>query len=146
MSPAVVPRMEIVYSIVRKIQCRSPTDDLDDLDVNTAVWDIFMNVTLQAAVHLGQAYMENLRFTKNQLLKSVKQLFQVTEEPTKDQKEISNVTTIGCKELTWRSTSQLCDKACEITNAKPVSSQCLSHKLSCTLCNAQDPSQSDLGN
>ena len=35
-----------------------------------------------------------------------------------DQKEIDNLTTIGCKHLTWRSTSFLCDKAFEITNAK----------------------------
>ena len=63
MSPAVVPHLCKVYSIVRKIYRRSPTDDLNDL------WSIFTNVTLQAAVHLGRDYMENLRFTKNQLLK-----------------------------------------------------------------------------
>ena len=80
MSPAIVPHMEKVYSIVRKIYGRNPTDDLNDLDVNTAVWCTFMNVTLQAAVLLGRDYMETLQFTKNQLLKSVKQLFQVTEK------------------------------------------------------------------
>ena len=52
-----------------------------------------MNVTLQTAVPLGQDYMENLRFTKNQLLKSVKQLFQVTERLIKDQREIRGLTT-----------------------------------------------------
>ena len=49
-----------------------PTDDLIDLDVNTALWGKFMSVTLQAPVHLGQDYAENLRSTKNQPLKSVK--------------------------------------------------------------------------
>ena len=78
MSSAIVPRMEKVYSIFRKIYDRSHTDNLNDLDVNIAIWDIFMNTTLQAAVH-GQDYMENLRLTKNQLLKSVEQLFQVTD-------------------------------------------------------------------
>ena len=67
MSPTVAPRME-KYSIVRKIYGRSPTNDLDDLDVNTTVWCTFMNVTLHAAVHLGQDYLENLQCTKNQLL------------------------------------------------------------------------------
>ena len=38
MSLAVVPHMEKVHSIVTKIYGRSPTDDLDDLDVNTAIW------------------------------------------------------------------------------------------------------------
>ena len=35
---------------------------------------IFMSVTLQAAVHLGKDYTENLRSTKNQPLKSAKQV------------------------------------------------------------------------
>ena len=72
MSPAAVSHMEKVYSIVRQIYGRSPTDDLNDLNVNTAICGIFLNVTIQAAVHLGQDYMENLRLTKNYLLKSVK--------------------------------------------------------------------------
>ena len=63
--------MEKVFSIVRQTYGRSPTDDLNDLDVNTVVWCIFMSVTLQAAVHLGQDYSGNLRSTKNQPLKSV---------------------------------------------------------------------------
>ena len=120
MSPAAVPRMEKAVSIVRQIYGRSPTDDLNDLDDNNAFWSIFMNVTLQAAVHLGRDFLENLRFTKNQLLKSAKQLFQVTEKLIKDQTEISGLTTIDCKEPPWRSTTLLCDKANEITNAKPT--------------------------
>ena len=110
--------MEKVYSIVRQVYGRSPNDDFNNLDVNTVVWVLFMNTTLQAAVHLGRDNMENLRLTKNQLLKSVKQLFQVTEKLIKDQTEISGLTTIHCKELTWRSTTLLCDKPIEITNAK----------------------------
>ena len=107
---------EKVYSIVRQVYGRSPTDDLNDLLENNAIWGIFMNVTLQAAVHLGRDYMENLRFTKNQLLKS--RLFQVTEKLIKDQTEISGLTTIDYKEPTWKSTTLQCDKAIEITNAK----------------------------
>ena len=117
-SPAVVPHMEKVYSIVRQIYGRSPMDDLIDLDVNIATWYIFMDVTLQAAVHLGRYSVENLRFTKNQFLKSVKQLFQVTEMLIQDQTEISGLTTIDYEHPTWRSTALLCDKAVEITNAK----------------------------
>ena len=33
------------------------TDDLNDLGVNTAMWCIFMSVTLQAAVHLGRDFL-----------------------------------------------------------------------------------------
>ena len=46
--------MDRVYSIVRKTYDRKPTDEMEDLDVNPAVWGVFMNITLQAAVHLGQ--------------------------------------------------------------------------------------------
>ena len=52
-SPDCVPHMEKVFSIVRKIYDRKPTDDMKYLDVNTAIWSTFMSVTLQAAVHLG---------------------------------------------------------------------------------------------
>ena len=51
MYPAVVPHIDEVYSIVRKIYGRSPTGNLNDIDVNTAVWEKFLSVTLQAAVH-----------------------------------------------------------------------------------------------
>ena len=53
-SPHYVHHMEKVFSIKRKIYERKPTDDSNDLDVNTAMWCIFMSVTLQAAVHLGR--------------------------------------------------------------------------------------------
>ena len=45
---------------------RRPTDQMKDLDVNTAMWGIFMSVTLQGAVHLGKDNTENLRSVKNQ--------------------------------------------------------------------------------
>ena len=41
---------EKVYSIVRKFYGLSPTEELNDFDVNTVVRSIFMNVTHQAAV------------------------------------------------------------------------------------------------
>ena len=110
--------MKKVYSIVRQNYGRSPTDDLNDLDVTNAIWSIFLNVTVQAAVHLGQDYMENLRFAKNQLLKSLKELFRVTEKLIKDQRAITGLTTIEYKQATWRSTTLSCDKAVEIANAK----------------------------
>ena len=42
----------------------------------------------------------------------------VTEKLIKDQREITGLTTIDYKQPTWRSTTLLCDKAVEITNAK----------------------------
>ena len=46
--------MEKVFSVIRRIYDRKPTDDLKDLGVNPAIWSTFMSVTLQAAVHIGR--------------------------------------------------------------------------------------------
>ena len=102
--------MEKVFLIVRQTYGRSPTDDLNDLDVSTAVWGIFVSVTLLAAVHLGQGFSENLQSTKNQPLKSVRQPFQTTEKLIKDQAEITGLSTIE--------TSLLCGRAVNIANSK----------------------------
>ena len=107
-----------VFSIVRQIYGRSPTDDLNDLDENNAFWCVFMNVTLQAANQLGRVYVENLRFTKNKLLKSVQESFQMTEKLITVKEEISGLSTIDYKDHTWRWTTLLGDQAIEITNAK----------------------------
>ena len=39
-SPYNVGHMEKVFSVIRKTYDRKPTDDLKDLDVNTAIWFI----------------------------------------------------------------------------------------------------------
>ena len=35
---------------------------MKNLDVNAAIWCIFLSVTLQAAVHLGKDFLENSTF------------------------------------------------------------------------------------
>ena len=59
-SPDCVPHTEKVFSIVRQTYGRSPVGDLNDFDLNTAIWGIFVSVALQAAAHLGQDFTENL--------------------------------------------------------------------------------------
>ena len=80
--------MDTVFSIVRKIYDREPTVNMDDLDVNT---------TLHSAGHLGPVHAENLRFAKNHLWKSLKQLSKETEELIKNQTGINGVTMIDNK-------------------------------------------------
>ena len=55
---------------------------------------VLMSVTHQAAVHLGQDYTDNLRSTKNQPLKSVKQWSQTTERLVEDKVETTGLSTI----------------------------------------------------
>ena len=117
-SPATIHHTEAVCSIVREIYGREHDDPLDDLDVNMAIWNIFLNATLRAAVHLGQDYEANLRYVKNHLWKSVRQLFNENEKLIREQTEITGVSTINFKELTWMLTSFLCSRAYRITNAK----------------------------
>ena len=83
-----------------------------------AIWGILLNSTLRAAVHLGQDYEANLRYVKNHLWNSVGQLFNETGKLISEQKEISGVNTFKFKDSTWMSTSLLCSKAYQITNAK----------------------------
>ena len=98
-SPATVPRTDAVFSIVRKNFEREPADPMEDLDVNAAVWGIFPNTTLQAAVHLGQDHEASLRYVKNNLWNSVEQLFNEPGKLISEQTEITGVTTIKSKDL-----------------------------------------------
>ena len=66
--------IEKVNSNWRQKVGRTPEDKMEDLGVNTLMWGMFMTVILQAAVHLGNDYLENLRSTNNQPQRTVKQL------------------------------------------------------------------------
>ena len=125
MSPATIHHLETVFSIVRGIYGREHDDPVNDLDVIMAIWSIFMNATLQAAVHLGQDYEVNLRYVKNNLWNSVGQLFRETGKLISDQNEITGFRTIDFQEASWK-TSLMCEKAYRFTNAKTkVFSDCV---------------------
>ena len=93
-------------------------DRQEDLRVNMAIWGIFLNTTLRAAVHLGQDYEANLRYAKNHLWNCVGQLFNENEKLISGQIEITGVSTVNFKELTWMAISLLCSRAYQITIAK----------------------------
>ena len=88
-SSAVVSHMDNVYSIVRQTYDRGPTDEMDDLYVNAAIWRMFVNTTLRAAVHPGQDHDRNLRSVENQFWSSLKKLFNENENLIKNQTEIT---------------------------------------------------------
>ena len=99
------------------IHGRSPTDDLNDFDVNTAVlvfsWMSHFKQQFILVETIWRIY-DLPRINSS----SLKQLFKVTEKLIKNQTELNGVTTIDDKEHTWRSTSLLCERAHQITNAK----------------------------
>ena len=61
-SHAYIPHLEKVYSNLRQKLGRKPGDNMEDLDVNTLLWGMFMTVTLQAAVHLGNDFFGESTF------------------------------------------------------------------------------------
>ena len=63
-SRANVPHLKKVYSNWRQQLKRKPEDKMEDLDVNTWIWRMFIIVTQQAAVHLGNDYLDNLHANK----------------------------------------------------------------------------------
>ena len=118
-----VDHMEKVFSIIRKTYDRKPTDDLTDLDVNTATWSIFMSVTLSSCSSswdkiIGKTY----DLSRINLSKSVKQLFRTTEKLIKDQVEITGLSTIDWNQPMWRESSLLCDRAVHIMKSKTPTS------------------------
>ena len=60
---------------------------MDDLDVNVAMWGIFMNVT----IHLGNDHDVNLRHGKNSSWRSTGQLFGDVEKLISGQAETTGI-------------------------------------------------------
>ena len=97
---------------------RKPEDTKEDLDVNTLIWWMFMTVTLQAAGHLGNDYLENQNSTTNRSQRTVKHLFDVRKKLVRDQKEIQGVSVVDWQQTSWRRTTLLTDLAVQLSTAK----------------------------
>ena len=91
---------------------------MEDLDVNTKKWRIFMSATLKARVHLGKDYSENLHSTKNQAKRTVRHLFDVTKKFLQDQTETSGLAMIDWQQQTWQRTTLLTDNAVRVLSAE----------------------------
>ena len=117
-SNAYIFYLEKVFSNVSQRYRLSAGDTMEHLDVNAALWEIFMSVTLQAAVHHGKDYSENLPSTRNQPMKSLKQLFRVTGKLIRDQTEIESIPVVDWQQQMWQRTTLLADKAVQFATAK----------------------------
>ena len=80
-----------------------------------------MSGTLQATVHLGKDYSENLRSTRNQPMKFLKQRFQATGKLIRDQTEITSISVIDWQQQMWQGTTMLTDKAVQFATATNLS-------------------------
>ena len=68
--------------------------------------------------HLGKDYKENLRSTKNQPKKSLRQFFKVTQKLVTEQTGINGIATIDWRQRMWRETTLLADRAVQFATAK----------------------------
>ena len=100
-SPETSHFLGAVFFMVRKIYGKPLGDPMEDLNVNLAIWRMFMDTTLRAAVHLGKDSDTNLRFVKNYLWKSTGQLFRETEKLISGQTEITGISLINFQDLRW---------------------------------------------
>ena len=98
--PAKVHHTEAVFLIIRKIYEREPDDPMDDLNVNMDIWSIFLNTSLQAAVHLGQDYGGVFTIREESFLEQCATVIPWNGKMISEQKEITGFNTI-----TWMSTS-----------------------------------------
>ena len=117
-SRANVSHLEIVCSNLRQQLKRKPEDEIDHLDVNTLIWRMFMIVTQQAAVHLGNDFLENLHSTTNLPQRTVKQLFDVTSKLVREQTEIQGTSLVDWQEDSWKRTTLLTDRTVRLSTAK----------------------------
>ena len=85
--------------MVRTNYRRPSGDPLEDLDVNVAIWGVFTNATLKAAVHLGNDRDVNLRHVKNSFWRSTGQLFGEIEKLISGQTETAGIRLIDSEDF-----------------------------------------------
>ena len=119
-SPDCVPHVEKVLSIIRKKHLWSETDRWLEGSrcEHSYMGYIYVCHSSSCSSFLGKIMRTNLRSTKNQPLKSVKQVFRTTEKLIKDQVEITGSSTIEWNQLMWRRSSLLCDRAVDVMKSK----------------------------
>ena len=89
--------------------------------VNTLTWGMFMIVTQQAAVQLGNDYLDKVHSTKNQSQRTMQQLFDVTRKLVSEQTETQGISMINWHENSWKRTALLTDRAFQSSTAKAYS-------------------------
>ena len=110
--------MEAVFSNGQKDLWKTPGDPVEDLNVFWAIWRMFMNTTLRAAVHLGKDYDTNLRFVNNYLWKTTGQLLRETEKLISGQTETTGISLINFQDSRWMSTRSLHSRAYQYSTAR----------------------------
>ena len=100
-SPNTSHFLEAVFSMVRKIYGRQPGDPMTYLIVNLAIWWMFRNAILRAAVHLGNDCDMNLKVVKNYLWKTLR-MAKRCSSGCRDEETLRDRRRQGTCEFPWR--------------------------------------------
>ena len=98
-SPNTSNLTEAVFFMVRKIYGKQLGDLMKGWDMNLAVWWMFVDSTLRAAVHLGKDCDANLRYAMNHLWKTTGELFRETERLMSGQTGTTSISLINFQDL-----------------------------------------------
>ena len=117
-SPHCVPHMEKVFSIVRKIYDRTPTDDLNDLDVNTAICFFFFVCHTPSCSSPWTILFNEFTIRQESIFEVCGTPISATEKLIKEQTEIIGLSTTNWDQPMWKESSLLCGRAVRIMNSK----------------------------
>ena len=100
---------------------------------------IFRQLLFKLQFHLGKDNTEKFASTKNQPLKSAKQLFQMTERLITDQTEITGLTTNDWKQPMWKETLRQLIDLFNLRLPKPTSFPTQCHVREASVMNQSKP-------
>ena len=80
---------------VRKRQKRSSMNVTEDGEKHSVIWGMFMSVTLESAVFMGENYLQNCHSITDTKDLTLKQVFDISARLLSEQDKISGVETIG---------------------------------------------------
>ena len=87
---------------VRKRQKRCSVDVTEDGEKHSVIWRMFMSVTVESAVFMGNNYLNNCHSIANTKDLTVKQMFDMSTRLLSEQGEISGLETIGWENHSWK--------------------------------------------
>ena len=90
----------------RKLSSLNVTEN----EKHSMIWRMFMSVTLESAVFMGENYLDNRHFITNTKDLTLKQMFDISARLVSEQDEISGVETIGWENHSWKFLSLIGDE------------------------------------
>ena len=86
---------------VRKRQKRSSMHVTENDEKHSVIWGMFMSVTLESAVFMGENYLNNCQSIANTTDLTLKQMFDISARLVSEPDEISGVETNGWENHSW---------------------------------------------